>query len=322
MHVQGIGYRTVKSAIATGVAVWVSFLLELDYYTSAGIIAILCIQTTKKRSIKSGLNRLFASLIALTLGGFIFDLTLYHPLMLSAFIFILTPILVFSRIQEGFVTSIVITLHVFLAGDFTFHLFLNEVQLLVIGVGIALLVNSYMPNTTKEIEQYKKKIEHHFQVILYEYSAYLRDENQNWDGKELLEAEMILNKAKAIAIKQVENHLLRRNDKDYHYFEMREKQYELLTKIMPVVSNLGEDIKQRELFADFLHDLSQHVHEGNTTNTSLQKLYDCKEKIAQTDLPKTREEFEVRANLFYLMNEIENYLEIKQQLFTNEEKYN
>lgn len=316
---KGLGYRTIKTALATGVAVWLSYLLELDFYTSAGIIAILCIQTTKKRSIKSSFNRFFASMIALVLSGFFFEFTYYHPLMLSAFILMLTPLLVFFNIQEGFVTSIVITLHIFLTKDFTVQLFVNEVQLLVIGVGLALLVNSYMPNVTKEIHQYKKKIEQCFQVILYEFSAFLRDENRNWDGKELIEAEKLLNEAKATAIKHVENHLLRKNDKDYHYFEMREKQYELLTKIMPVVSNLNMDIKQRETFADFLAYLSNNVREKDTTDQSIQKLHVCKEGIAETELPKTREEFEARANLFYLMNEIQNYLDIKRLLHTKEQ---
>lgn len=316
----GLGFRTIKSAVAIGIAVWISLWLELDYYTSTGIIAVLCIQTTKKQSIKSGLIRFSASFIALILSGFLFELTSYHPFILSLFILVLTPLLVLTKTQEGFATSIVITLHVFLSQAFTFSLFLNEVQLLVIGIGVALLVNSYMPNVTKDIQTYKVKIERCFQVILYEFASYLRDEQRQWDGREFIEVEDLLNEAKTTAIKQVENHLLRKRDKDYHYFEMREKQYLLLTKMMPVVSNLGKDVKQREVFADFLEYLSQNVHEGNTTEHSIELLLQTKETIAQTELPKTRGEFEVRANLFYLMNEIQTYLEIKQLLFSKEGK--
>ncbi|WP_143180085.1 hypothetical protein [Domibacillus mangrovi] len=39
------------------------------------------------------------------------------------------------------------------------------------------------------------------------------------------------------------------------------------------------------------------------------------ESIRETDLPKTREEFEIRANLFYLNFEIKNYLIIKRNIF-------
>jgi uncharacterized membrane protein YgaE (UPF0421/DUF939 family) len=99
---------------------------------------------------------------------------------------------------------------------------------------------------------------------------------------------------------------------------MRENQLELLSrmaKIISIVSSLGLHVKQKEMFADFLEYLSQHVHSGDTTETSLNKLQECKASIRGTALPQTREEFELRANLFYLIYEIENYLKIKKMLF-------
>ena len=128
------------------------------------------------------------------------------------------------------------------------------------------------------------------------------------------EAEEIINQAKSVAIQEVENHVLRKHHKDYNYFEMREEQLQLLKRMMPIISSLGLYLEQKEMFADFLEYLSEHVHSGNTTEISKEKLEDCWTLVRQTDLPKTREEFETRANLFYLMNEIGNYLEIKSEL--------
>src|SRR5699024_12558372 len=64
-------------------------------------------------------------------------------------------------------------------------LFLNELYVIFIGVGIALLVNSIMPNMKENIDNYKARIEEKFEVILYEFSAFLRDDARKWDGKEV-----------------------------------------------------------------------------------------------------------------------------------------
>ncbi|MBQ9999250.1 aromatic acid exporter family protein, partial [Bacillus subtilis] len=48
-----IGYRTIKTALGTALAIYISQLLHLQNYASAGIITILCIQITQKRSLQA-----------------------------------------------------------------------------------------------------------------------------------------------------------------------------------------------------------------------------------------------------------------------------
>ena len=64
----------------------------------------------------------------------------------------------------------------------------------------------------------------------YTNLALLKDSKRNWNGKELAEVENILNQAKNIVIQDVENHLLRKENKDYYYLEMREDQLKILKK--------------------------------------------------------------------------------------------
>jgi uncharacterized membrane protein YgaE (UPF0421/DUF939 family) len=224
-----------------------------------------------------------------------------------------------ARIQDGFVTSMVVVLHVYTVKNANWAMFLNELYIIFIGMGIALLINSIMPNFKRDIETFKKEIEQKFEIILYEFSAHLRDSERNWDGKEILEVEDSINQSKSIAVQDVENHLLRKRNKDYYYLEMRENQLELLKhmmKIVAIVSSSSLHVKQKEMFAEFLENLSQNVHSGDTTDISLNELEELKASIRKTELPKTREEFEIRANLFYLIFEMENYLNIKKKLFS------
>jgi len=290
----------------------------LEFATFAGIIVIMCIEKTKKKTLITMKDKFFASLLSLIIGALFFEVLGYNPIVFSLFILLFVPILVRTHIQAGFVTSMVVVLHVYTVKDATWALFLNELYIIFIGMGIALLVNSFMPNFKRDIENFKKEIEQKFEFILFEFSAHLRDSLRNWDGKEILEVEDLINQSKNIAIQDVENRLLRKRNIDYYYLEMREDQLELLKhmmKIIAIFSSSSLDVKQKEMFADFLENLSRNVHSGNTTDISLNELEELSALIREMELPKTREEFEIRANLFYLIFEMKNYLNIKKKLF-------
>ncbi|WP_186673581.1 aromatic acid exporter family protein [Sporosarcina sp. BP05] len=314
----GMGYRTIKTAVGAGLAIWIASLLDLEFATFAGIIVIMCIEKTKKKTLLTMKDKFFASLLSLILGALLFEVLGYYPIVFSLFILLFVPILVRAHIQAGFVTSMVVVLHVYTVKDATWGLFLNELYIIFIGMGIALIVNSFMPNFKRDIEIFKKEIEQKFEIILFEFSANLRDSLRNWDGKEILEVEDLINQSKSIAIQDIENHLLRKRNKEYYYLEMREDQLELLKhmmKIIAIFSSSSLDVKQKEMLAEFLENLSRNVHSGDTTDISLNELEELNALIRKMELPKTREEFEVRANVFYLIFEMKNYLNIKKKLF-------
>lgn len=311
-----IGVRTIKTAVGTGVAIWLAQLINLEFYVFAGILTILSIETTKKRSLNVAMSRIIACILGMFLSGIVFEILGYQIFVISLFILFFIPLLMRLNIQNGFVTSSVIILHVYVLGDFNVNVAINEILLIIIGIGIALIINSYMPDLKHDLKDYSSKIEVKIKKILYEYALYIEKGDQGWTGEQLLELDEILNESKSIAIRNVENHLLRKQDKYYAYFEMREKQYEILVRMLPIVSKLQQEVPQRKIFAAFLYHLSESVHSGNTAQTQLEKLISNREEMNKLDLPKTREEFETRAALFHLINEIQLYLEIKNRLKT------
>lgn len=318
----GMGYRTIKTAIGAGLAIWIAGLFDLEFASFAAIIVVMCIEKTKKRTLHSIQKKFFASLLSLILGSICFELLGYHPIVLTLFIILFVPLLIKGRIQEGFVTGIVVVLHIYTVKEANLENLLNELYIIFIGIGIALLVNSIMPSFKKEIEKHKTEIENKFSIILYEFSALLKNSERNWDGKEVDEVENILNQAKNTAIQDVENHLLRKEDEDYYYFEMREDQLEILKQmvaILSIVSSSDLDVKQRGMLANIFLNISQHVDSGDTI-IALKQLEEYEESIRETELPKTREEFEIRANLFYLNFEIKNYLIIKKNIFNRSKR--
>ncbi|MEJ7422840.1 aromatic acid exporter family protein, partial [Staphylococcus haemolyticus] len=75
------------------------------------------------------------------------------------------PLTVVLNVQEGVITSCVILLHVFNAESIDLHLFINEVLLLCVGLGIAFIMNLIMPSLDHNLNQYKKNVESQFRNI-------------------------------------------------------------------------------------------------------------------------------------------------------------
>lgn len=267
-----IGYRTIKTALGATLAIIIAQMLNLDHFSAAGIITILCIQVTKKKSVYASWHRFLACLIAMVYSTLLFQFIAFHPLIIGLILLIFIPTTVALKINEGIVTSSVIIMHLYGSGDISFALLINETILIAVGVGVALVMNLYMPSLDEKLLAYQEKIESNFSAILMGIVRYLRDNDHTWDGKEITETANLLNQAKSLAFRDVENHFLREEDLYYHYFKMREKQFEIIERILPLVTNIPLIVKQSGIVADFIEDLAENVHPQNTAILYLKKL--------------------------------------------------
>jgi len=306
-----IGYRTIKTATGTPIAIWIAQMLSLTNFASAGILTILCIQNTRKRSIVSASSRFAACLLAMLFSFIIFETVGYHPLAIGLMLILFIPATVKLNIKEGIVTSSVIILHLYSYKNIDQEMLLNEFLLIVVGIGVALLLNLYMPSLEGKLREKQRLVEDNFQVMLKEIATFLRTGDQMWSGKELTDTASLLEEAKSLSYKDVENHILRNHHEYYHYFQMRMKQFELLERMLPLISRIHHTSEQSIMMADFFDELADHVHPGNTAVIFLEQIKEMKQKFKESDLPESREEFESRASLFTLLNEIEQYLIIK-----------
>ena len=58
----GMGYRTIKTAIGAGLAIWIASLFDLEFASFAAIIVIMCIEKTKKKTLHSIREKSFSHL--------------------------------------------------------------------------------------------------------------------------------------------------------------------------------------------------------------------------------------------------------------------
>lgn len=307
-----IGFRTVKTAVGVALAIWLAAFLNLEYYTSAGILTILSIQTTKRKSIHAIYTRIVASFLVLAMSYVFFTFLGYHALILGLLVLFLLPILVMLKVTPGFVSSSVILLHIFNEQHFTLALLENELLIMLVGFGVGFLVNMQMPDIERELNTYRIEIEKNYSAIFSEIAKYLRERDTNWNGRELLLATEAVNKGKSLAYQDVENHITRKENLFYRYFDIREQQLEIIERILPKITNLPTIVTQAHVIAEFMDDLSNNVHSGNTAVKYREKLSQVKKEFQELPLPQTHEEFVAMASLYQFLEEMDQYLSIKQ----------
>lgn len=309
-----IGYRTIKTAIGVPVAILIAQFIGLSNFISPAILTILSIKPSRKKSFISAWDRFACCMIGILLSFLFFEFISYHPFVIGLLLIVFIPITVYFKITQGIVTSSVIILNLFSKGYIDMPLIGEQILVILIGIGTALILNLYMPSLEHKLLEYQKELEKKIQKILFEIARYIRDESSLWDGKELLEASDILEEATILVATDKENHLLRNEHSYDEYFSARRKQLDLLRRMIPLVSRIDHVDLISDEIANFFEDLSAAVSPQNTATVFLEQLNDLREVFRTGELPATRKEFEIRANLFRLLHEIEEYLTIKSRL--------
>lgn len=309
-----IGYRTIKTAIGTPIAISIAQFMGLTNVVTAGILTMLCIKPSRKKSVLTAWHRFLACVIASLYSFIFFEGLGYNAFVVGLMLAVFIPTTVWLKITQGITTSSVIIINLYGAQHISYAFLFDQFLLIIVGIGVGLLVNLYMPSMDKRLKEMQRQLEEDFQVILHEISLYIRDHNTNWTGKELLSAEETLTTALEMVELDRENHMLRTSHSYYNYFKMRTKQLELLRKMLPLVTKLPDrDHSISERIASFFDRLSKAVHPGNTAILFIEQLRALRKDFNQLELPETRDEFETRANLFRLLHELESYLHIKQK---------
>lgn len=306
-----IGYRTLKTAVGIALSIGLAGMLHLESYTSAGILTILCIQTTKRKSVHAIYTRVFASLLVMLLSFIIFSIGGYNIIALGILVLVFLPFLVMFKVTPGFVSSVVILLHIFNAGNFTVDLLINELLIMLVGFGVGFVMNFYMPDIANGMDKHRIIIEDAYSKIFHEIELYLRTGDTSWDGKELIIAEQSIDRGKALAYMDIENHLMRKQDLYYRYFDIREKQLEIIERVLPKITNLPASVEHSSIVADFIGELSENVHSGNTVIENRIKLRAVRDEFEMMPLPQTHEEFLSMSALYAFIEEIDEYFAVK-----------
>lgn len=304
-----LGIRVWKTAIAAVIAIYIAYIVGLDYHFSAGLLAILGVEVTRKKALFTITQRFGASLVGLAIGSFLLIILGFHIWVVGLFVLSAYPLLSKLNLKEGIVTSSVIILHVFSVGKLDSAVLLNEVQLLAIGLGIAGIVNFiYMPGSDQRLQQMRVELEQSFSAIFNSIAMHLRDPKFIWDGSELIKAEERIAKGLELAKQNKENQLFRTDTYWINYFGMRDQQWDAITRMMDIVAQVYAQLPHGEMVASLFDELCEDVKVEEYTGRVERAILALEARFKELELPATRAEFEVRSAILQLVMELKHYL--------------
>ncbi|WP_139999256.1 aromatic acid exporter family protein [Paenibacillus paridis] len=310
-----MGIRIIKTALAAIAAIYTAVYLGLEPPLGAGILAILGVEVTRMKGLKSAFVRFIASVLGLFFASLIFSLFGFHIWAVAIFILITFPVLSRFQLKDGIVTSSVIVFHLFNREEVTTGIIGNEILLLFAGLGWATIVNIiYMPKDEHQLQHYRNSLEQNFGIIFQEMAFTLRNPAHVWNGSEILEAYSAIEEGAQRSVRNRENRLWGQEQYWSTYFEMRRQQLESVQQMLVELAFVYQKFPQAVMIADLLDqlasDVKSDVYEGNVE----ERLHELSQLFQGMELPKTRDEFEVRASLLKLLRELERYLGIAKRL--------
>lgn len=310
-----MGIRVIKTAVAVFISIAIAKGLQLDYALSAGLLSVIGIDITIKRSLQTMATRFAATVIGLLMAAVLFAVLGFHLWTVSLFILVFYPALARFKLADSIVTSSVIVFHVVDQQAVTWGSIGNEIMLLIIGWGTSSVINVlYMPRADRRLAEIRSRVNELFSSIFLHMAQHLKDPLTVWDGRELLEVPDAIQEGLELARRAAENKVFQTGDGWSPYFVMRRQHFESVQRMLDLLAQVYQTLPHGEavakLFSDLSADVKSEYYAGNV-ETALLRL---EREFKSMPLPVTREEFEMRSALLQLCLELKTYLSMAKKV--------
>lgn len=306
--------KSLKISLAALAAIAIAGELGLKYSATAGIITVLSIQNTKRETFKSARNRALAFLCALVLAAgcfFVFDYTLWA---FAAYLLLFAFLCLCMGWGEAIAMDSVLVTHFLSEGGMEYGLLLNEALLFCIGTTLGILVNLHLRARETEFDLLAEDVDMQIKGILHRMVTWiLREDKSGYTADCFEHLQQSLKKAKLCAASNYDNTLFSPDTRALDYIRMREQQSAILKEIYLNIKRINYLPAQAKQIAELLDRIEQGYHKDNTVAGLLEELEQMLQQMREQPLPQSREEFEARAILFYILKQIQNLLELKRQ---------
>lgn len=301
-----------KISIGCAVAIAVSALLGLKYSITAGLIAVLSVQNTKRETAYIALKRLTAFAAAIAISFLDFKLLGYNTYSFTAYLFVFIILCQLFGLQSAIVPVSVLITHIVTEKQFTAEMVVNEFLLLFIGAGTGFLVNLYLHRDLRLMAKQKEELDTEIKNILGRMAdRVLVPDKSGYDGKCFERIDTLLKAAKETASANLNNSFGSADKYDVMYLEMREEQCAILYEMYKDIRIINATPEQVHIISDFLRKISFEYYEENDVNALYNEVNNIISKMKHQKMPETRSEFENRALLFSLLIKIREFLSIK-----------
>lgn len=307
-----IGLRTIKTAITASLGIWIATILGFKYASTAGVVAILSVTNTKRSSVKIGVGRILAFVLATIMAFFWYHVVGYNPLAYCLLLLFYIPIAGKWKMPEIVPINSVLMTHFLNEKSMAPWLILNAFGLLLIGITLALIANLHMPSVKEDIENNKQVVDQTIQKLLQQFSELLYRKDVSNECNALLEGlSKSIKQGKQLSKRHMDNQLLSQDEYYLSYFNMRLRQFETLEDMNSLIKQISVDKDVSESVEQLLLNISETYDENNDGLALKENVLEVFQMYETKPLPKTRTEFENRAKLYQLLLQIQTFIDIK-----------
>ena len=305
---------TIKTSIAATLSLLVAQALGLKFSSSAGIITILDIFETRKATIKGGLKRTLSATIALVLGILVFEIFDYKTWAFGIYLLLFVPISFLLKIELGLGPSSVVVTHLLSYGEINSSIIFNELGLILIGTGFAMLTNLYAPESQDELKKWIEDIDGDIKDILIFFGDTLVNnlDVKIYEGK-IKKFEDDINKALNLAIIENDNRI--ENSKNLLIgLSHREREKELLMEMYDDLKSIPKEYTDGKLISDLMIDTANNLSDNGDMVKVKKRIEFLQEHFHMMELPETHEDFVIRSSIFQVFRSLNQFIDISKTI--------
>lgn len=322
--------KIIKLSLGSSLAIFIAWLLKLEYSMVAGVIVLLTVKNTKKETLKGVIGKIYGFILCTIFSYLCFNILGYHLTSFSIFIFIIISLCFLLEIQDVIAMCVVIASHYFLQGEISFSWILNEARIFTIGASIGVIINMYIPTNINKIYEGQRKLQEEVSTVLIDIADFIvTPENKNMYNQDLNTLNRLIDNSISEAYNNINNNLLSDTRFFLDHMEIIKNQRDILENLYSYASQLNSTPPQAHIISAFIHKIGHSAFELETVHLLLEELNRLVLNMRNQPLPIDRVEFENRAILFLCLTELKQFLinrkhaqMLRDNNFYNELSYN
>lgn len=310
--------KTIKMVVAVVAAIYIAQFIGLENPMSTGIITILTLLDTRKASRDQSRIYLSATVLAFVIATIVMALFGYEVWSFGVYLLLFVPLAYRFGLSAAIAPVSVLVTHFYIAESIEWTWHLNGLLIMVIGSGVAMLANLWMPNRLPELQAKLEEVEDNFRQLLALIHDCLlqKDLDAGAINASVEEVETSIDALRQLAVDEYENQLVNRDNYYIRYVDMRSDQLSILKRIVDSLQHINLKTEQNQQLAQLFLLTSQEFDQSNSGAALLETIGELYAFYRKSELPATRQEFENRAILYHILTEFERFLEIKSDFYT------
>lgn len=302
-------FKVLKLSFGSILAIIIASLFKLEYPIVAGVITILVVKDTKKETLIGTLSKIFGFILCTVYSYMCFNLFGYNLLAFSTYILITIFTCFALKIRDVIALCVVIASHYLIQGSMSIYWILNETGIFIIGAGIGVIINLFIPSNFHKIYLGQEKLQEQVSLILIDIASIISNPDKELDFQDNLDKlNKLINNSTKAAYENINNNLLSDTKYFLEHMEIIKSQRDILNSLYELVYQLDYVPYQGYIIAEFLNRVGNTPFDSSNVSTLLDDLDKIYNDMKTQPLPKNREEFENRAVLFLCLVEIRKYL--------------